>query len=178
MKGFYAKKEDENNICNDHVYEAIFTEHYLKLRNYIYYKYGDLARAEDVVQDVFGKVWQNCATIHYNTIKSYLYKAANNSTLNDIRRLKVVRSYAGTPVHSIHFESPDFQLEEKEFMEKLQQSIGQLRPKQREAFLMHRIDKLSYSEIADLLDISVKAVEKRISQALIALKSHLGNYKF
>lgn len=178
MEGLYTPREDLPTLCDDRVYEAIFTEHYSKLRSYLYYKYGDLARAEDVVQDVFSKVWQNCASILYDTVKSYLYRAVNNSTLTSIRHLKVVRSHAEIPVKSMDFESPDFHLEEKEFMEKLQQSIGQLRPKQREAFLMHRIDQLSYAEIADQLDITIKAVEKRISQALLALKETLGNYKF
>lgn len=64
-------------------------------------------------------------------------------------------------------------MEMAEFKAKLEQSINELPDGQREAFLMHRIDQLSYREIADRLDISVKAVEKRIHKALVKLRGIL-----
>jgi len=164
------------NVCEEHVYEALFTEHYSQLRGYLYYKYGDLAKAEDIVQDTFAKVWQNCSKILLDTAKSYIYKVANNASLNAIRHLKTVRSYEKIPQPTMDFETPDFQLEEKEFMNKLQDAIAALKPKQREAFLLHRIDKKTYAEIAVTLDITVKAVEKRIHLALKSLKEAIGNY--
>ena len=72
-------------------------------------------------------------------------------------------------------ESPEFLLEEKEFMVKLKKVIADLPEKQREVFLLSRIDKKKYSEISEMLDISVKAVEKRMSQALIRMREQIGN---
>jgi RNA polymerase sigma-70 factor (ECF subfamily) len=60
-------------------------------------------------------------------------------------------------------------------MEKLESVIAGLPEKQREVFLLSRIDKKKYAEIAEMLDISVKAVEKRMSQALIILREKIGN---
>jgi RNA polymerase sigma-70 factor (ECF subfamily) len=60
-------------------------------------------------------------------------------------------------------------------MVKLKKVIADLPEKQREVFLLSRIDKKKYSEISDMLGISVKAVEKRMSQALIVLREKLGD---
>ena len=63
-------------------------------------------------------------------------------------------------------QSPKYALEEKEFKKQLEDTIGAMPEKQREVFLMNRIDELTYKEIADRLELSVKAVEKRMHGAL------------
>ena len=176
MNNLHTNTNKKQNICEEPIYEQLFAEHYTKIRNYLYYRYGDLQRAEDIVQDSYMKLWQNCATVAYTAAKSYLYKVANNAFLNNIRHLKTVTAHQKTPQKTMNFETPDFKLEEKEFMVKLKWAISGLRPKQREAFLLHRIDKKTYAEIAEILEISIKAVEKRIHLALLELKRTLGNY--
>jgi RNA polymerase sigma-70 factor (ECF subfamily) len=74
-------------------------------------------------------------------------------------------------------ENPEFILEEKQFKNKLLKAIENLNETQRVAFLMHRIDGKKYSEIADELNISVKAVEKRIHLALLELRKEIDNLK-
>jgi RNA polymerase sigma-70 factor (ECF subfamily) len=64
-------------------------------------------------------------------------------------------------------------MEESEFQNRLEQAIGNLSEKQRQVFLMSRIEKMKYSEIAEVLEISVKAVEKRMHLALLSLKEIL-----
>ena len=64
-------------------------------------------------------------------------------------------------------------LEEKQFKEKLTRSLNQLSSKERTVFLMNRIDDLTYCEIAERLDITQKAVEKRMHQALKKLNELL-----
>jgi RNA polymerase sigma-70 factor (ECF subfamily) len=64
---------------------------------------------------------------------------------------------------------------EKEFMEKLESTIDNLPEKQREVFLMNRIEKKKYKEIAICLNISVKAVEKRMHQALVVMRKEIGD---
>lgn len=166
------------NVCEEKNYEALFYAHYEKLRNYLYYKYGDMSRAEDIVQESYAKLWKNCAKIVYTSAKSFLYKVANNATLNSIRDQKTGRAYTNNMDTTATAESPDFELEEKEFGAALTAAIENLRSRHREAFLLHRIEKKTYAEIAELLDISVKAVEKRIHLALKGLRNELGDYKF
>ncbi|HCY82145.1 MAG TPA: RNA polymerase subunit sigma-70, partial [Xanthomarina gelatinilytica] len=62
--------------------------------------------------------------------------------------------------------TPEFLLEESEYMHKLQKAIANLTEAQRVAFLLNRIEGKKHKEIADMLDISTKAVEKRIYGAL------------
>jgi RNA polymerase sigma-70 factor (ECF subfamily) len=70
-------------------------------------------------------------------------------------------------------ENPEYLLEESQFQTKLLKAIENLNDKQRIAFLMHRIDGKKYSEIASDLNISVKAVEKRIHLALLSLRKEI-----
>jgi len=164
-------------VCDQKIYESLFYDHYEKLRNYLFYKYGDLARAEDVVQESYAKLWQNCEKIIFDSAKSFLYKIANNTSLNAIRDKKTRLKYVEKLKNNDTAESPEFQLEEKEFGIKLQKAIANLRDKHREAFLLHRIEKKTYLQIAELLGISIKAVEKRIHLALESLKNEIGHYK-
>jgi RNA polymerase sigma-70 factor (ECF subfamily) len=64
---------------------------------------------------------------------------------------------------------------EKEFMDKLERTIDSLPEKQKEVFLLNRIEKKKYKEIAEQLDISVKAVEKRMHLALVVMRDKIGN---
>ncbi|MDP1125358.1 sigma-70 family RNA polymerase sigma factor, partial [Klebsiella pneumoniae] len=75
----------------------------------------------------------------------------------------------------INEQTPQYLMEESEFGERLQKAIEQLTEAQRTAFLMNRIEGKKYAEIAEILNISVKAVEKRMSQALESLRKEVKN---
>ena len=98
--------------------------------------------------------------------------------MNQIAHQKVVLNYSKNEnlVHSTN-ESPEFILEETEFKTKLEKAISNLTEGQRTAFLLNRIDGKKYAEIAIILEISVKAVEKRIHGALVSLRSEIENFK-
>ena len=73
--------------------------------------------------------------------------------------------------------SPEFLFEEEQFKNKLEKAISNLTESQRIAFLMHRIEGKKYAEIAEILKISVKAVEKRIHGALLYLRKEIEQIK-
>jgi RNA polymerase sigma-70 factor (ECF subfamily) len=160
-----------SETCNEVVFSAFFKKNAKLLRNFLFYKYGNKDQAEDLVQEAFIKLWQNCASVPIDKAKSYLYTIANNSSLNEIKHQKVVLQYENnfTGLDKTN-ENPEYILEEKEFKTKLLKAIENLNETQRIAFLMHRIDGKKYSEIAEELNISVKAVEKRIHLALVELR--------
>ena len=162
-------------MCDEKTYEWFFKTHSQVFRNYIYYKCGDIQQAEDIVQDTFIKLWKNCAKVALEKAKSYMFTLANNAFLNQVAHKKVVLEYQKTVVNQQSNESPEFVLEEKEFMAKLNKAIADLPEKQRVVFLLSRIDKKKYREISELLGISVKAVEKRMSQALEALRKKISH---
>lgn len=160
-----------SETCNEIVFSKFFKIHAKSLRNFLFYKYGNKDQAEDLTQEAFIKLWQNCASVPIEKAKSYIYTIANNSSLNEIKHQKVVLEYENTFSGSDKTnENPEYLLEEKQFKQKLLKAIENLNETQRVAFLMHRIDNKKYSEIAEELNISVKAVEKRIHLALIELR--------
>lgn len=167
-------KKNQPNTCDEIVFSSFFKSHIKALRNFLFYKFGNKDQAEDIAQEAFMKLWQNCSSVPIEKAKSYIYTIANNSTLNEIAHQKVVLRYEKnfTTLDKTN-ESPEYILEEKQFQHKLLEAIGNLNEKQRVAFLMHRIDKKKYSEIALELNISVKAVEKRIHLALLSLRKEI-----
>ncbi|OOV18442.1 RNA polymerase sigma factor [Flavobacterium sp. LM4] len=165
---------EQSNTCDEIVFSSFFKSHIKALRNFLFYKFGNKDQAEDVAQEAFLKLWQNCASVPVEKAKSYVYTIASNSTLNEIAHQKVVLRYEKNfaPLDRTN-ESPEYLLEEKQFQVKLLKAIENLNETQRVAFLMHRIDKKKYSEIALDLNISVKAVEKRIHLALLSLRKEI-----
>ena len=166
--------DKDKNVCNPKVFREVFNKNAETLRNFMYYKCGDIDLAEDFVQESFVKLWDNCSKVIEEKAKSFLFTVANNLFLNNVAHQKVVLKHQQVARPHTTNESPEFLLEEKEFMLKLEKAIQELPEKQREVFLLNRIDKKKYKEIADLLDISVKAVEKRMSQALKTLREKIG----
>ncbi|WP_299104584.1 sigma-70 family RNA polymerase sigma factor [uncultured Tenacibaculum sp.] len=166
--------EKTDNVCNPKVFEDVFKKNAESLRNFMYYKCGNMDQAEDFVQESFVKLWDNCSKVIEEKAKSFLFTVANNLFLNNVAHKKVVLKHQKIIKPSITNESPEFILEEKEFLVKLEKAIQDLPEKQREVFLLNRIDKKKYKEIAELLGISTKAVEKRMSQALKTLREKIG----
>jgi RNA polymerase sigma-70 factor (family 1) len=154
-------------------FDQIFLDWYNPVRNYIYYKSGDIQVAEDIAQDTFLKIWEKREVIKIETVKSLLYTIAGNLFLNRIEHEKVSFKFVSEYEGEVYYSSPDFELEMKEFDRKLQDSLADLDEKKRIVFLMNRIDDLTYSQIANNLGLSVKAVEKRMAKAIAFLKDRL-----
>lgn len=169
---------ENSGICNETVFTTFFKSHAKALRNFLAYKFGNIEKAEDMTQEAFIKLWQNCAEVPIEKAKSYIYTIANNNSLNEIAHQKVVLNYCKTHANTdTTIENPEYILEEEQFKIKLLTAIDKLNETQRTAFLMHRIDGKKYSQIAEELNISVKAVEKRIHIALLELRKEISNLK-
>lgn len=165
-------------ICEELTFSGFFKSHAKTLRNYLFYKFGNEEQAEDVTQEAFIKLWENCANVPPEKAKSFLYTVANNASLNHVAHQKVVLEYSKKANTSVSDgQSPEYIMEEEQFKVKLQKAIAGLSEAQRSAFLLHRIDGKKYHEIAEILDISVKAVEKRIHGALQQLRKDIDNIR-
>jgi len=155
--------KEEFKTCFDQYFDAI--------RNYIYYKSGDSQLATDIAQDVFLKLWEKDVEFIEIATKSLLYKMANQRFIDFVRKSKVINTYQAKIQLSIKDSmNPQSQLEYKELKQRYELALARLPDKQREVFLMSRIEELTYSEIALRLNISVKAVEKRMYNALQKLR--------
>lgn len=166
------------SVCAEKVYEKVYKDFAKQIYNFIYFKCGDSAQSSDLVQEAFIKLWQNCANVSVEKTKSYLYTVANNMFLNEVAHKKVVLTYKKETTQSLNSQSPEYLLEEKQFGNQLNKAIANLGDAQRTAFLLNRIEGKKYWEIAEILNISVKAVEKRMSQALASLREDLKNTPF
>ena len=155
-------------------YKNCFDQLFDPLRNYLYFKCGDGDLATDIVQDVFLKVWEKPIDVTSKRIKSLLYKMVNDALFDHLRKNKVANKYLSRLDLNFNSNSPDEILEFEELKQKYETSLATLGEKQRTVFLMSRMEDLTYKEIAERLSISVKAVEKRMSQALKVLKQKLG----
>jgi len=168
-------KTNDTSYCEEKKFSDFFRNNSKLLNNYIFYKCGNIALANDIVQDAFLKFWNNCHKIIPGKAKSYLFTIATNLFLNEYSKNKVVLNFKSRLSENYTNESPEFLLEEKEFGNKLQKAISNLTEAQRIAFLMNRIDGKKYKEIAEILGISIKAVEKRIHNALVNLRKEIKN---
>lgn len=158
------------SVCQESVFNSIFNDHAESLVNFMYYKTGDYPAAEDLMQDAFGKLWTECAKVSLDKSKSFLFTVANNLFLNKAKHKKVVLKFEQLGHSQLSNQTPQFLLEEEEFKQRLESAISALPEGQREVFLMNRIDKMKYKEIAEKLDLSVKAIEKRMHKALSELR--------
>ena len=167
------KSRDLLQFCDEKVFSSFFTKQIDALHSFVFYKCGNHALASDISQEAFVKFWENCTKIIPNKAKSYLFTIANNLFLNNYAKQKVRLNFEKIPQVTSNNESPEFLLEVEEFDQKLQNALNKLTEAQRIAFLLNRIDGKTYKEIALFLDISVKAVEKRIHKALKSLREEI-----
>ncbi len=151
-------------------FRKLFDEHYKSIRNFIYYLSGDLSLADDVTQDVLLLAWQERYKIKNETAKSYLFTIAKNNYFRHHRKKAIRLNFSSTLINEPNNESPEFILELKEFDQKLQAAIAEIPDKTRAIFLMSRIDQMNYSEIAAVMQLSNKAIEKHMSKALQLLR--------
>jgi RNA polymerase sigma-70 factor (family 1) len=169
-------QDQKNCLCSEAVFKSIFESHFKSLRNFLVYKFKDIERAEDLAQNAFVILWENCGKLKPEQAKSFLFTTAIRLSLNAIKHDKVVSSFElQSKPSGIHQESPEFILLEAELKVQLEKAINDLPEKQRTVFLMNRFENQSYTEIATLLDLSVKAVEKRMHLALLSLRKVIKN---
>jgi len=167
--------KNEKSVCEKGVFNQLFDLHSETLRNYLYYQSGNLQQAEDLVQEAFIKLWNNCKKVLFEKARGFLYAVAKNAFYNQVEHQKVVLKHAKRPQKSVEHETPEYQLEEKEYRKQLELAIANLPEGQREVFLLNRVDGMTYKEIAAFLEVSQKAVEKRMHKALVKLRKTIKN---
>ncbi|MFO7658741.1 MAG: RNA polymerase sigma-70 factor [Bacteroidales bacterium] len=157
-------------------FKEIFDLYYENIRRFGYYKTGDIELADDIVQDTFLKLWDMRQKINNKTIKALLYTIAANLIKNYFKHRQIKYNFINDTDKNPLSEPADFDLEQQEFRHLLENTLASLPENNRLVFLMNRVEKLTYHEIASRLGLSVKAVEKRMSSALDTLRGQI-SYK-
>ncbi|AXT62966.1 RNA polymerase sigma factor [Aquimarina sp. AD10] len=161
------------DVCDEKLFSELFKKHATELHDFIYYKYGQHIDPKDKVQEAFIKLWDNCKKTSLQKARSFLFTVANNLTLNQLKHNKVKIKFQQSEYNDRTNINPEFVLEEKEYLQKYQNALANLTEPQRVAFLLNRIEGKKHKEIAELLGISRKAVEKRIYGALEKLRKEI-----
>ncbi len=155
-------------------FKRLFDENFDSVRNYIYFRSGDPELATDIAQDTFLKVWEkqlfNSDTA---SAKGLLYKIAYDIYISSFRREKVAASFKLTINENVSPQTPEENLQFQELKDKYERALKKMPEKQRVVYLMSRMENLKYREIAEYTGLSIKAVEKRMKNALAFLKSGL-----
>ncbi|XCF06887.1 RNA polymerase sigma-70 factor [Tamlana crocina] len=161
---------------NQRALEQLFQKYYFNLCLYAkkYVVSADLA--EEVVADVFFKIWQNRKTLQINTsLKSYLFVATKNLSINVVNKAKSDYLKQEIPEISADFShlNTDESLHYNEVKIQIDQIIEELPPQRKIIFKLNRIDGLKYKEIAEKLGISVSTVQKQMIEAI----KHVSQYE-
>ncbi len=156
-------------------FKSAFDSFQAKLFAFLHYKLGDSAVAEDILQEVFIKLWENRHQLKEDlSLKSYLYTIANNLALNHLRHSKIVVRFQQEQKSEQQFgDSAHDELVKRETRENLLRAIEKLPEKNRMVFMLSRFDDLSYREIAGQLEISIKTVESHMGKALKLLREEI-----
>jgi len=166
-----------DNVCEDQVFSEIYKSYSKDLHDYLYYKYGENLMPNDKMQDAFMKLLDNCKEVTPEKAKGFLFTVANNMMLNEIKHQKVVLRHREIKPKEYTNESPEFIIEEKQFLKKYQKALGLLTEDQRVAFLLFKVEGKKQTEIAEMLGTTRKAIENRIYVAYNKLKEHLEGFK-
>ncbi len=153
-------------------FKMIYDAHFDDLRRYLIYRSGDQDLSKDIAQNVFMKVWSKKIEIASGNIKSLLFKMATDEFISHIRKKKVEKEYTESiDLKLIREPDNNDDLLEKKVL--FQKALNQLPEKQKTALLMNKMQGLTYKEIAEVLNLSQKAIEKRIGLAIKALKQNI-----
>ena len=90
-----------------------------------------------------------------------------------LRKDENKRKFVAQAEGSKQVHSPEFEMETKEFQVRINHVLGLMKPLERQAFLLSRIEKKTYKEIAEIMEVSVKTIEKRIHNALVLIRSEI-----
>lgn len=172
MEKLLKRLSDDNKDALEEIFNYYYPRLYHFSKSFIKLEEG----IDDILQEVFIRIWQNRKNIRKTeTFQSYIFTITRNLLLNELRsRLSVEKTKEKIYKKSV---AQEFLLSEhieyQELKEKITMIVLELPERQREVFILSRVEGLSHKEIAQKLDIAEKTVEYHISQAISALKKKL-----
>jgi RNA polymerase sigma-70 factor (ECF subfamily) len=154
--------------------ELLFRQFYRPLGNVVFRVVQDRAVAEDVLQDVFMRIWNNRETLVINTTyKAYLYSAALNAAVRYQQRHQRQVAWDDASVPEIGTNTTAEQLDGQDAEQAIAAALATLPPQCRAVFLLSRQEGLSYQQIAETLEVAPKTVENQMGKALRLMREHL-----
>lgn len=171
------------NICHNddqNSFEQLLKLFYHRLINFCIHNIGDKEAAEEIVSDVFIKLWINRKeNSDIRNIETYLFIAVKNQSLNHLKhfsKYRVVYLEEEGKNQLINTHDPRKELERKELIYKMNEAIDTLPRQCKLIFSMIREDGLKYKEVAEILNLSPRTVETQLVRAMKKLDQILSPY--
>jgi RNA polymerase sigma-70 factor, ECF subfamily len=157
-------------------FESLFRSSYVSLVRYAKTLIKDHDTAEEIVQDLFYRLWKDREKLNIeSSLTGYLFRAVHNKCLHHIEHARVVERHAQeVSLHQQDYpENPAEILQYKELQNKVAKILERLPERCGQIFYMSRFEGLKYTEIAEKLSVSVKTVESNMGKALKEFRREL-----
>lgn len=168
----FSEKElvEEIRGGNKNAFQILFYEYYKKLVDFCLYRINNLEGSKDLVQELFTIIWETRIRLDpEKPIKPYLYKALTNQIINFSKHSSAKTYSLDESYYKIKVDEIDKLDSNIDFYTALES----LPEKLKTVFMLSRIEQFKYSEIAEILNISVKGIEKRMTKALKLLRKKI-----
>ena len=164
---------------SEKVFETVFKDHFKSLHAYAHTFLKDDELAEEVVQNVFCRIWEKRDQLKpEGSIKAYLYRSVHNESLNYLKHQKVKASFQ--VYYADEMENASNQPSEKVMVNELERhihkAINELPQQCRTIFQLSRFEHLKYQQIADEMGLSIKTIENQMGKALKLLRVKLAEF--
>lgn len=163
-------------------FDIIYKKYSRRLYGFVFSYVKHEIDTEDIVQEVFVKIWQSRDKINlYSSFESFLFTVAHNATINLLRKRSIEKKYVDH-IKSLQNTKETYDLIDEihynELKSKFQNLFNELTPRQKEIFQLSREEGLSHKEIAKKLGISTNTVKNHLVTTLSFFKRKLNNGLF
>jgi RNA polymerase sigma-70 factor (ECF subfamily) len=164
---------------NEAEFEQVFKTHYKALHSYACTILKDEMAAEEIVQQIFLKIWERKQQLSIqSSIRAYLYRAVYNDCLNVLKHEKVKKAYQTYTTHFMKNETDhaSTKILLGDLEDKFRKAMNELPEQCRTIFQMSRFEELNYQQIADKLGLSIKTIENQMGKALKLMRLKLVDF--
>lgn len=148
-------------------FKVLYHRYFKKLVRFAWYRLHCVETSRDLVQEVFYKIWLNREQLDSSkSIQAYLYKILGNMIINHA----ALNSSKTLPLDAVNEEEKVDHQKDMDVMIDIKTALDTLPDKLRLVYTLSRIEGFKYGEISEICGISVKAVEKRMTQTFLRLR--------
>lgn len=163
---------------DEKAFSELFKRYWRKVHAVAYSRVRSKEVTEEIVQDIFTSLWDKRASLSINHLPSYLFTSVKYKALNYIESRLVYEKYWDYYKHYVpqQEDATESIVEYDELMEAIEEGMEHLPEKSKKVFRLNRLEGRSVPEIANILNLSEKAIQYHITQSVKKLRVHLKNY--